>query len=145
MITSKSSVAEAPGRSSTRVLTGISRVLFALVGLVSLAGGIYFTFFASAEEGGVSSGADWGVAFWSLSMSVAYLIAAIILSANRPGTMMFGLVVAGLHLVFGVVKLIGYQEYESVPFFAADLAIVVILVLILRRPKGSAARSGDSL
>lgn len=54
------------------------------------------TFFASAEEGGVSRGADWGVAFWSHSMSVAYLTAAIILSANRPGTVMFGLVVAGL-------------------------------------------------
>lgn len=131
----KNNATETTRNNSTRVLTWIAKVLLALVGVVSLAGGVYFTFFASAEEGGVSTGADWAVAIWSLTMSIAYLIAAIILAPNRPSTVWFGLAVAVLHIAFGAVKLIGYQEYESAPFFIADLTIVATLLLLLRRAK----------
>lgn len=118
---------------SPRVLTVIAKVLLALIGAVTLAGGIYFTFFASPEEGGVSTGADWAVAVWSLVMSIAYLVAAAVLTPARRGTVWFALGVAALHIVFGAVKFIGYQEYESAPFFIADLTIVVVLLLLLRR------------
>lgn len=131
MVNSRGTVTQK--NSSARILTLTAKVLLALIGAVTLAGGIYFTFFASPEQGGVATGADWAVAVWSLLMSIAYLVAAAVLSPARPKTIWFAIGVAAVHIVFGAVKFIGYQEYESAPFFIADLTIVVVLLLMLRR------------
>ncbi len=117
---------------SSRVSLIVARVLFALAGLVTLAGGIFFTFFATPEQGGVATAADWGVAVWSIAMSIAYLAAAVLLRPGRVGIFWFAVGLVLLHLVFGLVKLIGYQEYESMPFFLVDAAILVSLALSRR-------------
>lgn len=119
-------------RSSARVFSIVARILFALAGLVTLAGGIFFTFFAAPEQGGVSTAADWGVAVWSLVMSIGYVAAAVLLRPERRGIFWFAVGLVVLHLVFGLVKLIGYQEYESMPFFLVDAAILVSLALSRR-------------
>jgi FtsH-binding integral membrane protein len=112
----------------------VARVMLLLTGAVTLVGAVYFTLFASAEDGGVSTARDWVVAVAALALAVAYLVAALRL-ARHPSPRAVGvsaaLVVA--HIVFGMVKLIGYDETESVPFFVADLIILACLALSRRR------------
>lgn len=121
-------------RRSTRLFSIIARVLLILAGLVTFAGAIFFTFFASPEEGGVSTAADWAVAAWSLVMSIGYVVAGVLLRPGRGKVYWFAIGLVLLHLVFGLVKLIGYQEYESWPFFVVDVVILVSL-LLSRRPR----------
>jgi hypothetical protein len=131
-----SAMTTAPGTTprdrSTRVFRIIAQVLLILAGLVTLAGAVFFTFFATPEEGGVSTGADWAVAVWSLLLSIGYIAAGVLLRAGRDKVLWFAVALVLLHLVFGLVKLIGYQEYESLPFFAIDIAILVSLLLSRR-------------
>ncbi len=91
---------------------------------------VYFSFFASAEEGRVSSPIDWVVAGWALAMGVGFIAAAIRLAA--PGTLRIatGLVLA--HVVFGSVKLVAYGETEALVLFGADLLILAVLAAAAR-------------
>lgn len=116
-----------------------ARVLFGLLGLVTLAGAVYFTFFAPAEDGGVSTGADWAVAVWSALMSIGYIVAAVLLGRPDRRIVFAAIGLVLLHLAFGFVKLIGYNEVESVPFFAADLLILGLLGASLRTKRHAAA------
>jgi hypothetical protein len=122
-------------RPSTRrdpLLTG-TRVLLGLFGAFKLYGTAYFTFFATAEQGGDPQGlGDWAVAAWSAALAVAFMVAAVRLGRDRrviPGLA----AVLLLDLVFSTVKLTVYDEPEAVAFMAVDLVIIALLALISRR------------
>jgi hypothetical protein len=122
-------------RPSTRrdpLLTG-TRVLLGLFGAFKLYGTAYFTFFATAEQGGDPQGlGDWAVAAWSAALAVAFLVAAVRLGSD--GRVIPALaVVLLLDLVFSTVKLTVYDEPEAVAFMAVDLVILALLALISRR------------
>lgn len=124
-----------PTRDSTSV-TGArwaARGLLALFGAFGVGATIYFTFYASPEEGGVVSAVDWLVAAWSMLISLGYLYVAVKLGdrTNRTVYLAQGLVLA--HVVFGLVKLIGYGETESIFFFAQDAVLLALLVVAGRR------------
>lgn len=106
-----------------------ARVLFGLSGVFLAAGTAYFTFFAPLEEGGVSGVVDWLVAAWSMAVAVGYLVVAVTLGDGTRRTLWLarGLVIA--HIAFGLVKLIGYGETETVGFFAFDLLLLGLLAV----------------
>ena len=122
-------------RPSTRrdpLLTG-TRVLLGLFGAFKLYGTAYFTFFATAEQGGDPQGlGDWAVAAWSAALAVAFLVAAVRL--GRDGRVIRALAaVLLLDLVFSTVKLTVYDEPEAVAFMAVDLLILGLLSLLSRK------------
>jgi hypothetical protein len=122
-------------RPSTRrdpLLTG-TRVLLGLFGAFKLYGTAYFTFFASAEQGGDPQGlGDWAVAAWSAALAVAFMVAAVRLGRDRRVLPVLAGVLL-LDLVFSTVKLTVYDEPEAVAFMAVDLVILGLLALISRR------------
>lgn len=120
--------------TASSVASWVVRVLFALSGIFLVAGTIYFTFFASPEEGRVSGPLDWVVALWSMIISAGYLYVAVRLGDGTRRTLLLarGFVIA--HIVFGLVKLVGYGETETVGFFVFDLLLLGLLAVV-RRPR----------
>jgi peptidoglycan/LPS O-acetylase OafA/YrhL len=107
------------------------RVVLAAYGLVTLAATAWFTFFAAPEDGGVTTAGDALVAVWSVAIGVCLLAAAVRLrdaGASSALRLAQGAVVA--HLAFGLVKYFGYEEREAVGFFAFDLALLGLLLLL---------------
>ncbi len=120
-----------PATRRARLLNG-TRLLLGLFGAVKLYGTAYFTFFATAEEGGVQTAGDWLVAAWSALLAVAFLGAAVRLGRDRWVVPLLGAVLL-LDLPFSLVKLIGYGERESLWFMAVDLVILGLLALVRQR------------
>ncbi len=121
------------------LLTGI-RALLGLFGAFKLYGTAYFTFVATAEQGGDPQGVvDWLVVAWSTALALALLVAALRLrTADRR---IVGVTV-GLLLVeiaFSFVKLFAYDEIEALGFMAVDLVVVALLALAVRRTSGASA------
>jgi hypothetical protein len=126
----------APTRPTTGrspLLTGV-RWLLGLFGAFKLYGTAYFTFLATAEQGGDPQGAgDWLVAVWSATLAIALIVAAVRL--RTPDRRIAG-ITAGLLVVevaFSFVKLFAYDEPEALGFMATDLVIVALLALAVRR------------
>jgi lysylphosphatidylglycerol synthetase-like protein (DUF2156 family) len=139
MTTTTTTTTPSPARAARRdpLLTGI-RVLLGLFGAFKLYGTAYFTFFATAEQGGDPQGVvDWLVVTWSTALALALLVAAFGLrTADRR---IVGVTV-GLLLVeiaFSFVKLFAYDEIEALGFMAVDLVVVALLALAVRRKSGA--------
>lgn len=115
------------GRS---VLVTVTRVLLALFAVVKLAATAYFTFFASAEAGGVQSVGDWLVAAWSALVAAGYLVVAARLGRHRVLPLAAGLFAADV--AFGLVKLVAYDETESVGIMAVTLLLFALVVAATR-------------
>jgi hypothetical protein len=121
-------------RSGSRrpVLLPVTRGLLGLFGAFKLYGTAYFTFFATADQGGVQTLGDWLVAAWSAALAIAFLVAAVRLGHDRWVIPALGAVLL-LDVLFGLVKLIGYGEQESLGFMAVDLVFIALLVGVARR------------
>ena len=118
-------------RRPSRLLLA-TRLVLGLFGAFKLYGTAYFTFFATADEGGVQSTADWLVAAWSAALAIAFLVAAVRLGRDSWVLPALGAALV-LDLVFGLVKLIGYGEQESLGFMATTLVIIALLVAVARQ------------
>jgi hypothetical protein len=123
-------------RPTTRggaVLLNGTRVLLGLFGAFKLYGTAYFTFFATAEQGGDPQGlGDWAVVAWSTALAVAFIVAAVRLGRDRRVIPALAAVLL-LDLAFSTVKLTVYDEPEAVLFMAVDVVIISLLALIRRR------------
>lgn len=121
--------------TASTVARWAARALLALFGALGVGATVYFSFYASPEEGGVVNAVDWLVADWSLATSLGYLYAAVKLGDRTRRTVRLaqGFVLA--HVAFGLVKLIGYGETESVFFFAQDALLLALLALAGRRSR----------
>ena len=118
---------------STSVARWAARVLLAALGAFGIGATVYFSFYASPEDGGVVYAVDWLVAAWALGIFVGYLYTAVKLGdrTRRSVRMAQGFVLA--HVVFGLVKLIGYGETSAVVFFAQDAGLLPVLAVAGRR------------
>jgi hypothetical protein len=123
-------------RPATRrdpLMIGI-RVLLGLFGAFKIYGTLYFTFLATAAQGGDPSNAfDWFVAVWSFTLATALIVAAVRLGKGDHRTT---LVTSGLlvvEVVFSVVKLFVYDEPEALGFMAVDVVLLVLLAVAARR------------
>ena len=115
------------------LLTGIRAVL-GLFGAFKLYGTVWFTFFATAEQGGDPQGVvDWAVAAWSFALATALLVAAALL--RQPDRRLVGITVGLLvvEIAFSFVKLFAYDEPEAVGFMAVDLVLLALLAVVARR------------
>lgn len=123
-----------PTRGGYALLHG-TRVLLGLFGAFKLYGTAYFTFFATAEQGGDPQGpGDWAVAAWSTALAVAFIVAAVRLGRDRRVLPALAGVLL-LDLIFSTVKLTVYDEPEAVLFMAVDLVIIALLALAVRRER----------
>ena len=112
-----------------------ARGLLALVGTMTLLGATYFSFFASAEQGGEPSGLiEWSIAAWALVLAVGYLFAAARLGTPSREVLGIAIGVVVLHIAFNLVKLIGYRESEALVFLVVDLVLFGLL-LSLNAPR----------
>ncbi len=128
-----SSSTTAPVRPEhTSAASWVARVLLGLLGIVFVGATTYLSFFASMEEGRVSGAVDWLVAAWSMTIAIGYLFVAVRLGDGTRHTLWLarGLVIA--HLVFGLVKLVGYGETEGIIFMVLDLLILGLLAVTPR-------------
>lgn len=121
-------VAQPPARASVALWT--ARILLGLLGVVIVFSSIYFTFFASVEDGGVSGPVDWVVAAWALAMGLG--MGAVAVRLGAPGTMRIAVGLVLAHVVFGLVKLVGYGETEALGLFGVDLVILAVLAAASR-------------
>lgn len=114
-----------PHRQST-ILLGAARVLLGVMGLLGLAGALFFTFVASPAEGGVVGGFDWFIAAWKAVVSLGFLAVAVAprMHPGRRIQLATWLVLADI--VFGLVKYFGYDEREPI-----NLAFFVVNALLL--------------
>jgi hypothetical protein len=103
------------------------RLLLAVTGLVGVYASIYFSFFASPEEGGVSGAVDWMIAAWAMGMAIGYLAAAIALGRLTLRIVQATAGLVSLHILFNVIKVVGYGEAEALPMIAVDLLILGLL------------------
>ena len=109
-----------------------TRLLLGIFGAAKLYGTTYFTFFATAEEGLVQSTGDWLVAAWSAALAVAFLVAAVRLGRDRWVVPLLGVALL-LDILFGLVKLIGYGEQESVGFIAVTVVLMILVAAVARQ------------
>ena len=124
-----------PSARGTALLQG-TRVLLGLFGAFKLYGTAYFTFYATAEQGGDPQGfGDWAVVAWSAALAIAFLVAAVRLGSDRRVIPALAAVLV-LDLVFSAVKLTVYDEPEAVAFMAVDLLIIGLLTLVHRKRNG---------
>lgn len=121
-------VAQPPARASVALWT--ARILLGLLGVVIVFSSIYFTFFASVEDGGVSGPVDWVVAAWALAMGLG--MGAVAVRLGAPGTMRIAVGLVLAHVAFGLVKLVGYGETEALGLFGVDLVILAVLAAASR-------------
>lgn len=125
-------------RPSTRrePLVQGTRVLLGLFGAVKLYGTVYFTFFATAAQGGDPQGIfDWSVATWSALLAVSLIVAAVRLRAGggRVAAVTAGLLV--VEVAFSTVKLVVYDESAALGFMAVDAVLFGLLALAARRSR----------
>ena len=119
-------------RRPSPLLLGGTRLLLALFGAAKLYGTAYFTFFASADEGGVQTTADRFVAAWSAALAVAFLVAAVRLGHDGWVVPVLGAALL-LDILFGLVKLIGYGERESLFIMPVTLVLIVLVTAVVRQ------------
>jgi hypothetical protein len=115
------------------LLLGI-RVVLGLFGAFKLAGAIWFTFVATAAQGGDPQGVvDWLVAVWSMALAVSLMVAAVLLRNRdrRVGGVVVGLL--AVEIAFSFVKLFAYDEIEALGFMAVDLVLVGLIALVMRK------------
>jgi hypothetical protein len=103
------------------------RALLGLMGAVVVYGSIYF----SAVNPPVEVDAiGWAVGAWALAMGVAFVVTAVRLGRGGEPVRRFAVRLLALHFVFGIVKVVGYDEPEAGTFMAVD----ALLIALLSRP-----------
>jgi hypothetical protein len=112
-----------------------ARCVLAAAGAVKLFGAVYFSFVASAAEGGDPQGwFDWSVVVWSHALAVAFLVLAVVLRPGRPVRAAAGLLL--VEVAFSLVKLTVYDESAALVFLAVDTVLLGLLALS-RRPRAA--------
>ena len=106
----------------TTTVSRTSQALLALMGAVVLSGSLYFSTVGAPDD---IDALGYAIGAWAFAMAIGFLVGAV-----RPGPWVRGLLV--LHLVFGVVKILGYDEPDAAVFMAVD--VLLLLLLSRRRP-----------
>jgi hypothetical protein len=99
-----------------------------LMGAVVTFGSIYFSAIAPPIE---VDALGWAVGGWALAMAVAMLVCAVRLPTGDRARR-FAIRLLALHLLFGAVKIVGYDETEAALFMAFDTGLIVLLARLGR-------------
>lgn len=106
---------------------GAARVLLALLGIVVMAGAIYFGFFASEEDGGVANAFDAFLGVWGFANGAGFLAASVLLGRRRPEHFRLARWLIVAHLAFSAIKILGFDETEVFGIVIADLVALALL------------------
>jgi len=107
-----------------------TQALLALMGAAVLFGSIYFSAIAPPVE---VDAVGWAVGAWAFAMALAMLAAAVRLGAGGEAVRRFTVRLIALHFVFGIVKVVGYDEPEAGLFMVFDLVLLGLLARMGRR------------
>ena len=114
----------APATARPPALLRATQMLLGLMGAVVVYGSVYFTVVAPPEE---VRGVDWLVGAWALATGVAAVVLATRLARGDARVRRLATVLLASHVVFGVVKVVGYDEAEAATFIAVDLLLLALL------------------
>src|SRR3954469_1206277 len=126
-----STVTVRPARRTAGAASGAlyaARALLGVSGAVKLAGAVYFSFIATAQQGGDPHGAEWLIVAWSLALAGAFLVASASLRADGKLVRLLGGVLV-VDLVFSTVKLLAYGESAALLFMTVDVLIGGLLAV----------------
>jgi hypothetical protein len=104
----------------------VTQAMLALLGAVVMFGSIYFSAIAPPVE---VEAVDWAVGGWAFAMAVAFLALAARLGGGEPAVRRLAMRLLALHVVFGAVKVVGYDEPEAATFVAVDVLLLGLLSL----------------
>ncbi|MCA1781702.1 MAG: hypothetical protein ABR616_18145 [Dermatophilaceae bacterium] len=89
---------------------------------------MYFTFFATPDQGGVVSAFDWFVAIWALLAALGLLATSLAPFPARSRRLQAAWWVMGVHLAWALMKLLTYDEMPvSAIVVPIDLVILTLL------------------
>jgi hypothetical protein len=66
---------------------------------------------------------------WAFAMAVAFLALAVRLGGGEASVRRLAMRLLALHVVFGAVKIVGYDEPEAATFMAVDVLLLGLLSL----------------
>ena len=89
-------------------------------------GSIYFSAIAPPVE---VDAIGWAVGAWALTMGIAFVATAVRLGSGAEPVRRFAVRLLALHFVFGVVKVVAYDEIEAATFMAFDVILLALLSL----------------
>jgi hypothetical protein len=110
-------------------------ILFFPLGLLVVFGGFYFGFIHQIE---VMHVGEYAVGVWAIVQGGLAIFTAIKLGSGRQFYRTLATFLMCGHLLFGVVKLVFWQETAAIPFMTLD---VVVLALLARASTGVAQPS----
>jgi hypothetical protein len=94
------------------------------LGALVVFGSIYFGFIHQLDNQTFWS---YAIGSWALVQGVLSIYLAIKLSSGREIFRKAACWVIGAHVLFGVIKVVFWQETEAVPFIGFDLAVIALL------------------
>ena len=120
--------ARSVGAMTSSLSLRTSQAGLALMGAVVCFGSIYFSAIAPPVD---VDALGWAVGAWAFAMAVAMLVCAVRLPA-RDRVRVFAIRLLALHFVFGIVKVVGYDEPEAGLFMAFDVVLIGLLARLGR-------------
>jgi hypothetical protein len=123
------SLSTAPQRLRAKVpvpVRAAQAIMLLPLGALVVFGAIYFGFIHQLDNQTFWS---YAVGTWALAQGVLSVYLAIKLSSGREIFRKAAFWVIGAHVLFGIVKLVFWQETEALSFVGFDLAVIALLSL----------------
>src|SRR3954465_8615743 len=108
------------------VVLRAAQALLGLLGGGGVFGSIYFSVVAPPQA---VHGADWLVAAWALLTGSAFLALATRLGTGDERVRRAATGLVTLHVAFGLVKLVAYDEQAALGFMVLDAVLIGLLSL----------------
>ena len=99
-------------------------LLLAPLGALVVSGSIDFSVIEPPRDPGT---VDWLVGAWALALGLGNIFVGSKLSSGRPVFRRAALTLVACHLMFGVVKVVGYGESEAATFLLLDALAIGLL------------------
>lgn len=118
----------------------LQALLLGPLGALVVFGSIYFGVLAPPNDRTVL---DWLIGVWALGIGVGSLVIGVRLASGGLSLRRAALVLVTSHVVFGIVKVVGYGESEAAGFIAFDvIALALLYTPAVRTWSAGSTRSG---
>ena len=130
MTTTDSIVPRAAAGTAARDRAPIALRAAQLLLLVPLGAFLVFAsiYFAFVEPPQTPRAIDWLIGAWAFTIGVGNLYAGARLGHRTPAIHRAALMLIVSHILFGIIKVVGYDEQESATFIVIDLLALALLL-----------------
>ncbi len=104
-------------------------LLLGPLGALVVFGAIYFGAIAPPDDLGAD---DFAIGAWALVIGAGNLAVGARLGAGAPGLRHAAIALVAVHLLFGAVKVVGYDEAEAATFMVADVVLIALVARLGR-------------